>query len=147
MDEALFKRLREKILKGLMLQTEGPALSELFLLIQDLNYLHFCLLCELGKLSSGDYLTPEILAALLKIESSDDNKIIMLGRELLKHSKGDLLQGAALSPLICLHTLPDPTELVFPKTGTDLIQIPQLTEKNRIIALLLEQIRLLKGGK
>lgn len=147
MDEALLKRLQEKIVKGLMLQTEGPALSELFLLIQDLNYLHFCLLCELGKLSSGDYLTPEILAALLKIESSDDKKIITLGRELLKHSKGDLLQGAALSPLICLHTLPDPAELVFPRTDTGFIQIHRPTEKDRIIELLLKQIRLLKGGE
>jgi len=147
LNEAILKRLREKILKSLEFQTEGPVLSDLFFLIQDLNYLIFCLLRELGKLSSGGYLTPEILSALLKTESSDDKKIIALGRELLKHPKDELLQGAALFPLICLHKLPDPTELVFTKTDAGLIQANQLAEKNRIIALLLEQIRLLKGQK
>jgi len=147
LNEAILKRLREKILKRLEFQTEGPVLADLFSLIQDLNYLLFCLLRELGRLSSGGYLTPEILSALLKTESSDDKKIISLGRELLKHSKDELIQGAALFPLICLHKLPDPKELFFTKTESGLIQINQLAEKDRIIALLLEQIRLLKGQK
>lgn len=146
MNEALLKELREKILKDLTQQTKGLTLSGLFMLIQDLNYLYFCLLRELGKLSSGGYLTPEIRAALLRIESDDDKKIITLGRELLHHSKGELLQEAAILPLICLHKLPDPNELVFTKAD-GLIQISQTTEKDRIIALLLEQIRMLKGQK
>ncbi len=147
MNEALLKELRAKILKDLALQMKGPILSDLFSLIEDLNFLLFCLLRELGKLSSGGYLTAEILAALLKIESNDDKKIITLGRELLKHSKGELLQGAAVLPLICLHKLPNPSELPFTKTDTGLLQINQVPEKDRIIAVLLEQIRLLKEQK
>ena len=144
MDEQIVNRFREKIIKSLKLQKEGPALSNLFSLIQDLNYLHLRLLQELGSLSSGGFLSPEILAALLRFEPDDGNKIITLGQGLFGYSDGDLLQGAGQLPLICLHTLPDSASLIAPADPKRVVPVQQLIEKERIIALLLEQIRTLK---
>lgn len=145
MDEKILKRLREKIIKGQSLPDEGPPLSDLFVLIQDLNFLHFRLLRELGDLSSQGYLSPEILAALLKAEPADGSRIITLGEGLRGHSDGELLCGAGLFPLICLHTLPDSVDLILPGGDKRIIPARRLLEKERIIALLLEHIRSRKG--
>jgi len=144
MDEKIVNRLREKIIESLKLQNEGPALSDLFSLIQDLNFLLFRLLQELGALSSGGFLSPEILAALLRFEPDEGKRIITLGEGLMGHSDGDLLHGAGLFPLICLHTLPDSVDLIVPTDQKRIIPVQQLIEKERIIAILLEQIRSLR---
>ncbi len=144
MNDKILKRLREKIIKGVNLADGGPPLSGLFLLIQDINYLYFCLLRELGDLSSQGYLSSEILSTLIKVEPVDGNKIITLGEGLLGHSDGELLHGADLFPLICLHTLPDSVDLIFSGDEKRIIPVRQLSEKERIIALLLEHIRSMK---
>ncbi|MFQ5580860.1 MAG: hypothetical protein ACE5FZ_09625 [Nitrospiria bacterium] len=144
MDEKIVNSLREKIIKRLNLMNEGPPLSDLFSLIQDLNFLLFRLLQELGALSSGGYLSPEILAALLRFEPDDGHRIITLGEDLRGHSDSDLLHGAGLFPLICLHTLPDSLDLIVPANQKKVIPVHQLIEKERIIAILLEQIRVLR---
>lgn len=135
MDQAaLLKRLREKALKGLKLSEEGISTVEIFALVRDLNYLHLCLLRELGALKCQ--LPPETISILLEIDPLRDQKVLERGKELENHSEGDLLQMAGIFPLICLHRLPSSMNELFLKPTLDIQD-----RRDRIISLLLNHIR------
>lgn len=138
---ALLKRLREKVLKGVTLAEEGPSVTELFLLMRDLNYLHLQLLRELGRLISGDNLPIDVLPSLLEMEGLRPGDIVK-GTALQGRSDADLMQVAGTLPLICLHRLPS-LEDIFPEQKA----LEGQDRKDRIIALLLREIRVLSEKK
>lgn len=133
---ALLKRLREKLL-GRLASPEAPSsIGEIFSLVRDLNYLHLRLLRVVGTRAD---LPPSCLSALLGVEGIDPEQLLAQAQEWTGRSDGLLLEAAGLLPLICLHRPPPPFGAVSTEAAED-----REAQKDRVIALLLREIRSLK---
>ncbi|MBI3802753.1 MAG: hypothetical protein HY282_03230 [Nitrospirae bacterium] len=132
----LLKRLREKILGRLERPDPPSSIAEIFSLVRDLNYLHLRLLRVVGARRD---LPPSSIAALLGVEGIDSEALLAQASGWTGRSDGLLLEAADLLPLICLHQLPPPVDLAPPESPAG-----RETQKDRVISLLLKEIRFLK---